>query len=38
MAPTSDEGGLCKAAPSKGTATRYVITDIGRIAFDDTLG
>jgi hypothetical protein len=24
--------------PSKGTANRYVITDVGRIALDNTLG
>jgi hypothetical protein len=30
--------GYVRRRPSKGTATRYVITDIGRIALDNTLG
>jgi hypothetical protein len=30
--------GYVKRRPGKGTAARYVITDIGRIALDNTLG
>jgi DNA-binding MarR family transcriptional regulator len=30
--------GYVRRLPSKGTATRHVITDIGRIALDNTLG
>jgi hypothetical protein len=30
--------GYVKRRPSKGTTTRYVITDIGRIALDNMLG
>jgi hypothetical protein len=30
--------GYVRRRPSKGTATRYVITDIGRIALDNMFG
>jgi hypothetical protein len=30
--------GYVRRHPGKGSATRYVITDIGRIALDNTLG